>query len=346
MLEKPDLADDLLCAHLRTIFGLEVRQVTFLPLGADGNTAVYRATTGDRAYFVKLRRERFREVSVTLPYFLHESGLEAIIPPLPALHGANWTRLGPYFVICYPFVAGESAFNSRLTEGQCRQFGRALRALHSAVPPPSLLEQLPRETFVSRWPEVLSSFLNGSREVHRWDAAAADLLALLDERRGQLKALLDRSNELAARLAAAVPPFVICHSDIHGGNLLLTSADGCFIVDWDDPILAPKERDLMFIGGSVGSTWRRRADQEQFYGAYGDEALDLRALAYYRHVRIIEDIALYSQDLLATAAGGADRAQALANVQSNFAPGGTIEMATGAYAAWQRGGTGEENVQR
>ena len=46
----------------------------------------------------------------------------------------------------------------------------------------------------------------------------------------------------------------MCHKDIHGGNILIRT-DGqppvLYILDWDDPILAPKERDLMFIGGGI-----------------------------------------------------------------------------------------------
>jgi hypothetical protein len=41
----------------------------------------------------------------------------------------------------------------------------------------------------------------------------------------------------------------LCHSDIHAGNILIDVNDDFYIVDWDNPILAPKEHDLMFIGG-------------------------------------------------------------------------------------------------
>ena len=32
---------------------------------------------------------------------------------------------------------------------------------------------------------------------------------------------------------------------------------GIYIVDWDEPIMAPKERDLMFIGGGVANVWNK-----------------------------------------------------------------------------------------
>jgi spectinomycin phosphotransferase len=37
----------------------------------------------------------------------------------------------------------------------------------------------------------------------------------------------------------------------HAGNVVVGADNELTIVDWDEPILAPKERDLMFIGGGV-----------------------------------------------------------------------------------------------
>lgn len=57
MLEKPALEDQDIIACLRREYGLSVKEITFLPLGADLNTAVYRAVTDKKTpYFVKLRR--------------------------------------------------------------------------------------------------------------------------------------------------------------------------------------------------------------------------------------------------------------------------------------------------
>jgi hypothetical protein len=56
MLEKPEIQDNKIIACMQAEYELRAAQITFLPLGADLNTAVYRATAGDAAqYFVKLR---------------------------------------------------------------------------------------------------------------------------------------------------------------------------------------------------------------------------------------------------------------------------------------------------
>jgi spectinomycin phosphotransferase len=81
---------------------------------------------------------------------------------------------------------------------------------------------------------------------------------------------------------------VLCHSDIHAGNLLLTSDGDLYIVDWDNPILALKERDLMFIGGGVAGIWNKAREEALFYQGYGSSDINLIALTYYRYERIIQ----------------------------------------------------------
>ena len=82
MLEKPDIQDEKIIACLQAEYGLLVAQIAFLPIGADLNTAVYRAVARDgTGYFVKLRRGVFNEIAVTLPKFLSDQGIRHIIPP-------------------------------------------------------------------------------------------------------------------------------------------------------------------------------------------------------------------------------------------------------------------------
>jgi len=43
------------------------------------------------------------------------------------------------------------------------------------------------------------------------------------------------------------------HADIHPANLLLTSREKLFVIDWDQLVFAPKEQDFMFVvGRTVG----------------------------------------------------------------------------------------------
>ena len=105
MLEKPELEDRVIINGLQKAYGLQAEQVTFLPLGADVATAVYRVVDeGGRVYFLKLRKGNFDEISVTLPQCLKDQGLRAIIAPLDAQDGKGWASLDEFTTILYPFI--------------------------------------------------------------------------------------------------------------------------------------------------------------------------------------------------------------------------------------------------
>ncbi len=120
---------------------------------------------------------------------------------------------------------------------------------------------------------------------------------------------------------------MLCHSDIHGGNVLIDESGSIFIVDWDDPIMAPKERDLMFIGGGVANVSNQPHEADLFYKGYGKTEVNMEILAYYRHEKIVEDIAAYGQQLLLTTAGGQDRIESYKHFVAQFEPQGGVEIA-------------------
>lgn len=329
MLEKPDFPDEKILTCLRDAYGLSVARLTFLPLGADPNTAVYQALTVDEtSYFVKLRRGRFDELSVTLPKWLSDQGIRPIIPPLTTTTGQLWANLDPFALILYPFVEGRDGYEVPLSERHWHEFGVALRGIHAAALPPTLLSQIRRETYSPHWRNMVNGFLERLGDEVYDDPVARELAAYLPTKRAELGALVARTEALAQTLQTQTPEFVVCHSDLHAGNFLIANDGALTIVDWDDPILAPKERDLMYIGGGQIKNWRTPQEEEAlFYPAYGPTQVNPAALAYYRYERIIQDIAVYCEQLLLSDEGGEDRLQSLHYLQSNFLPNSVLALA-------------------
>ncbi|HET7145270.1 MAG TPA: aminoglycoside phosphotransferase family protein, partial [Anaerolineales bacterium] len=316
-------------ASLDSNYGLAVSQISFMPLGADTNTAVYHAVTeNDIAYFVKLRNGNFDETAATLPKFLSDQGIPNVIPPLITKSGQLWACLDTFKILLYPFVEGRDGFNIDLSDQHWFELGKALNRIHTANVPRSITSQIQTETYPPRWREIVKACLRRIETEMFSDLVAAELVLFLKRNRDEIHYLVGRAEHLAAVLQNDLLPFTVCHSDIHAGNILIDSKDGLFIVDWDNPIIAPKERDLMFIGGAQGFTGHTLEEEETlFYRGYGQIHVDRTALAYYRYERIVQDLAAYCEQLLSTNEGGEDREQSLQYLKSNFLPGNTIETA-------------------
>ncbi len=329
MLTPPPIDHLGLAATLLDAYKLTISGLTFLPRGADVNTAVYRVATRDNtAYFLKLRSGNFDEASFSVPKFLSDAGMQQIIPPLPTRSLQLWACFPPYRLILYPFIAGRDAYERKLTDAQWIEFGSVLRRLHTSAIPADLTHDTPRGDFSPRSREVVRSYLaRFSRETFD-DPIALQLAAFLRSKSAQILGMLERTERLAAELEHQPLRYVLCHGDIHGWNLLVGDNGSLYIVDWDTLIFAPAERDLMFIGAGLGDTGRTPQEEEAlFYRGYGPANVNRPAIAYYRYERIIEDIAAYCDEVFLSKSSSADRQQALENVMSNFRPGGTVHRA-------------------
>lgn len=362
MLEPPPIPHQDIIDRLRAEYGLECARLAFLPIGADVNTAVYRADISNgAACFLKLRKGAFDPVTVEVPHLLKTRGSAAIraatIAPLETRAGRLWGELGSddldrhdrdhYKMILYPFVEGQDGYQAALSKRQWVEYGAALRGLHNLAVPPQLAMRIPRETFSNRFRDQARVYL-AQALARRFDAPAASsgakgllaapvaarLAAFMRERRDTIAHMLDRCDRLGEALRAREPlEFVLCHADLHPGNLHLSPGGALYLVDWDNIIFAPKERDLMSIG--AGMDGDQGQGEALFYSGYcrgdshgnGPADLDRAALAYYRYERIIEDIAAFGDQLLASTGGGADREQSYRYFTSNFRPGGVIEAA-------------------
>lgn len=329
MLQEPDIDENELILCLRKAYGLNLVKVSFLPIGADPHTVVYRAVTDDATpYFLKLRHGVFDEISVLLPKFLSDQGIAQVITPHTTSTGELWTRWDAYTLILYPYIEGRNGYKVALTDQQWFDFGAALKAVHTVVLPPALDGRIAREAYSPQWREIVRQSLEYAAAGAFQDPVAIKTADFMNAKRAETLDLLRRTDYLAQVLQKRATEFVLCHSDAHAGNILIEDEGVLYIVDWDNPILAPKERDLMFIGGAQGFIGlTAQEEMERFYRGYGETHIDHAALAYYRYERIIDDIAVFCQMLLWTNEGGEDREQSLTYLMSNFLPGNTIEIA-------------------
>jgi spectinomycin phosphotransferase len=225
-------------------------------------------------------------------------------------------------------VEGHHAYDRRLSAQQWIEFGAAMKKFHTTEFPEQITRGVRRETFSSCWRETVKTFVSRIEEETFDDPVAAQLAGFLKSKRIETLELIHRSERLGLLLQEQPLEFILCHADIHGWNLLIRDTGELYIVDWDTLILAPKERDLMFIGGAIGkSGYSPQEEENLFYQGYGRTDIDQTAMAHFRYERIVEDIAVECEQILAANDGGEDRRQALEYLASNFLPDGTINRA-------------------
>jgi spectinomycin phosphotransferase len=333
MLERPELQDRLILSVVQEAYGLRAKEVTFLPLGADVNTAVYRLVAEDgTANFLKLRKGTFGELIVAVPRFLWSNGIRAIIPPMETLTGQLWASIDVYKMILYPFIRGRNAYETGLSDHHWIKLGAALKRLHTVYVPPALARLIPSETYSPRWRESVKTFQAQAERGSLDDPVTTKLAEFMKAKKAEIDFMVMRAGQLGKALQSRSLELVLCHSDIHPGNLLIAENDAgapgeLYIVDWDNPSFSPIERDLMFVGAGMGCAWPGGREEALFYQGYGPTQVDPYALSYYRYERIVQDIAEFCKQVLLTDEGGRDREQAYRYLTDSFLPNHVVNVA-------------------
>lgn len=327
MIEQP-LSNQRIIDCLNTDYGIKVTRLTFLPIGADMNASVYKAEARDQSsYFIKLKRGHHHDISATIIALLHDAGIQQIIPPIKTNDGQPIQHIDDFTLIVSPFIEGQDGFSRALTDGQWVTLGKVMRQIHEIEVPPSVQLKIRHEDYSPKWRKAVRSLYDHIESKPSTDEVSSKLMTFMKNHAAVIQRLVDRAEQLSKQIQDQLPDFVLCHSDIHGGNVLMDGNDIIYMVDWDDPIMAPKERDLMFIGGGIANVWNRPHEENFYYKGYGKTEINMAILAYYRHERIVEDIAEYGQQLLLTSVSDQNRVESYKHFIAQFEPRGVVEIA-------------------
>lgn len=330
MLEKPNISDTTIRTCLHDAFGLPITQITFLPIGWVHNAAYQlTAANGDR-YFLKLRRGTFNQVAVAVPAFLHAQGIQQVMTPIATKTQALWVHAHDFDWILYPFFDGKTGFATPLSKTQWIALGQSLKAIHPTPVPTDLAKDLPQESYSPRWRDSVKALQQRVEDGSYPDPIAASLAAFWQTKQDEIQLFVERAEQLAQRLQQPVGDLVICHTDLHAGNVLVGEDNTLTIVDWDEPLLARKERDLLFIGGGIGGIWNTDQESAWFYQGYGPTEIDLVALSYYRYERIIVDIAEVAERIFGQQGSVEERQKGLALIKQ-FLSNNVVEIAHRTY---------------
>ncbi len=206
---------------------------------------------------------------------LAEIGLPEIPLPQPALDGSLYQRLGQDVVVVFEHVDGVRVNAATI---DLAQVGDLIARVHQQTARVGV--PIARETFrwphAQWWPDALARALVPSS-----DPAREELRRFFREQAAELADAWAALSNLADACRAEHFDLVLTHGDWPFN--LVRSADGSLhLVDWDELVLAPRERDTWFDAdaGAFSRGYRGRID-------YAPSEL---TTAYYVHGRYFEDM--------------------------------------------------------
>ena len=329
---RPAFDPSTLPGILASQYGVTAAAIEFEPSGHDASTRAFRVRVAppDPGFLAKVRPASERlDVAGRVAVHLRETGLGEVVGPVRALDGAVAIAAGDVSLALFPFVEGHRGMDGGLNDRQWERLGRFVRALHAMTLPDDLAALVPREAFrpreVEAFPRVDAATMAA---LHDTDEAR-DLANAWRANRALIASVVDRTAELAREVVGRDLPHVLCHADSHTGNVLVDDAGDLWVIDWDEVMLSPKERDLMFSVGGISREMVSDRATERFLAGYGDTVIDPLAMRYYRHAWATQDVVGYAEQvLLDPTQSDADRAEAVRVFRTLFKPGEIVDIAT------------------
>jgi spectinomycin phosphotransferase len=326
MIERPPISDETIVSTLREHFSISIAGIEFLPIGNDASAWAYRVDTEPQTtYFLKIRKAMSNQAGLFVPRFLQDHGVGQVLAPLPNKKQDLWIGAQDFFLTLYPFVIGKDAMSVGMPDSKWKEFGSVLKQVHSSELPSDIVQYVRRETFIPKWSSI-------ARELHKQvnaysfdDPYQREVAAFWKGHDQMIQTIIEQTERIGKYLQQADFEFVLCHADIHTANILLTPDQEMFIVDWDDTLFAPKERDLMFV---LGEDTIRTREEQLFFDGYGNVKIDQLALAYYRYEWCVQEIGDFGQRVFLTnELGESTKQAAVEGFRKLFSKGDVIDTA-------------------
>ena len=290
MREKPNIPDELLQVSLQDHYDLVPVTLEFLPVGLDYHAGVYRVVSEQgAAYLLKVTSRPLYEPRYLVPRYLGDQGITSVVAPLPTRNGALWTKLADWTLIVYPFIEGDTSFTG-MTDEQWRELGSIFKQIHQVTVPTAGFESLRKETFdPTEYVQWIHAF--ETQHLHAQQGGSVSERALRADwvaHQSTIHTAVSSLEKLAGVLRKRSGPYVFCHADLHPANLIRDHNGHVFVIDWDDVMLAPKERDFIFV---------REPQADAFWEGYEQPQIDWIALTYYRWERVMQDVIACADDM-------------------------------------------------
>lgn len=290
MREKPAIADEFLLTTLQDQYGLIPNTLEFLPVGLGYHAGVYHVVSKQGIpYLLKVTSRPLYEARYLVPRYLNDLGITSVVAPLPAKSGSLWSKREDWTLVLYPFIEGDSSFTG-MTNEQWRELGSIFRQIHQTALPAEGFESLRKETFdVAEYVQWIHDF--EAQYLHAEHIGSDSERALRTDwlaHQSTIHKAVSSLQKLAGVLQKQSGSFVFCHADLHPANLIRDNQGHVHVIDWDDVMLAPKERDFIFV---------REPQADAFWEGYGQPEIDWVALTYYRWERVVQDVIACAQDM-------------------------------------------------
>ena len=295
MQTKPDITDEAIVTAVHDHYGLRVQTLQFWPAG-EASYGFVASLDDSRSLFLKVLDPTLATHGVAsahlgmvlpLSLALSEMGLP-VSRPVQSRTGMFHAEVDRFILVAFEFLHGGTLGEKPWSADLYAQLGKSVGRLHGLT---SELSELitPRDgtAIPSRGDIVrLLDQIEAASDSQR--AARRRLSEVVTPLRSQVLQYCDTMSLLSEEVQETRADWVLCHTDLTGGNLIECEDATVHIIDWEGACLAPREFDLAFF---ADEPFQQRYGRflEEYTRAVGDDQLREQAFVLRMYHRNFED---------------------------------------------------------
>src|SRR2546422_2800124 len=292
MLTESSVDKSLLKDVIQEKFGIRIVKFTLVPKWEAARGYIIESSN-QKNFFLKIYWDdkipdsafRFADA------LFARAGIVNIAHPIPNSHGQMRIQIRDFQIALFDWISGETAQEHKLTDTQLGRLGELLAKIHQSKT--IIGEYSVRENFAILFKDRLVAILSDMSEMTGDSSKYKTKLELfLGPHRQEFKQELETQEKLQRKVKTMRLDFVNCHGEPSPGNILSSNDGEIHLLDWDEPIFAPKEKDLLFFKDNVEPVMKG-------YSLFSkDSTIDRDVMEFYGHMWNLGEIAYYGSKIL------------------------------------------------
>ena len=256
MRNEPKVNRKNLKNHINEKYGIEVENLTFVPIGEFAYSYLLQASDNTQ-YFLKMyESNRLTEsklntldFSLEVAYQLNQDmDIDQVIFPIKTKESILKTEFDNFEIVIWSYIDGDMVSEKQSkTKDFMKKLGKLLARIHQTTNSLNLKEEKILDFEIGFKKDLLASLKEATEYVSSTDKNYNKLQKMIKPQMDNILQSLIYLEELTEKLKEEEKlNLVICHTDPIRHNILNDKKEIIHLVDWDSAIFAPFEQDVWF----------------------------------------------------------------------------------------------------
>ena len=289
---EPKIDTSLLKRVIQEKFGISVIGLTLVRKWETVRACIVESSTHTNFFLKIYLDDSIPESAFRFAHDLYsEAGITSITHPVATSNGQMRIQVGGFHIALFDLISGTTSEQRKLTERQLERLGELLGRIHQSRT--IIGEYSVREHFEIPFKDRLAAIFNDISKISGNSTKyKTQLKSLLEPHKQKFLQELETLDELQRKVRRKNLEFVNCHGEPSPGNVLTSNSGEVYLLDWDDPIFAPKEKDLLFFKDNIEPV-------RKGYSLFSkDNNIDQDVMDFYGHLWNLGEIADYGSKIL------------------------------------------------